>query len=303
MSDKIDFSKLDLGDNSLLSLDELFPEYAQGSESFPSGQVYQTSNKNIDLSDFEEIETTINDQLSGSNFWDADVSDPFSNIQNKNNLKDLDNVPENVDYDFLKDNPEMSWLTNAIDQDNGENEKDQDYWTNRFNQLNFPGMDLMAVSYFGSFTYDLLEQHILLRRCVRDFVRLLSYNYVNDLRSAGVSEEGIFYMKKGKIPENYTVHLKYPLEYGGAIDFNNMVFIQEKPFHEMIHTYIDEQILSKDGVSYPPLLYVPVPVGKIYVPFGMFTGSGGKNKQDRSVYAGFSQAAFDKIALKAMPGR
>jgi hypothetical protein len=28
-----------------------------------------------------------------------------------------------------------------------------------------------------------------------------------DLRAAGISEEAIFCMKKGKIPENHTVHL------------------------------------------------------------------------------------------------
>lgn len=300
MSDKIDFSKLELGDNSLISLEELFPEYAQGSESFPSGQAYQSSENNLD---FKELETTLDNQLADSNFWNSDYVDPFLSIQNRSASEKSNGATLDSDFDFLNDNPELSWLKNAPQYESLEPEKNQDYWTNRFNELNFPGMDLMAVSYFGSFTYDLLEQHLLLRRCVRDFVRLLSYNYVNDLRSAGVSEEGIFYMKKGKIPENYTVHLKYPLEYGGAIEFNNMVFIQEKPFHDMIHLYIDEQILSKNGVSYPPLLYVPVPVGKIYVPFGVFTGSGGKNKQDRSVYAGFSQAAFDKIALKAMPGR
>lgn len=299
MSDKIDFSKFDNKDGSLISLEELFPEYARGGENFPSGQAYQATEKELD---FKEIETTLDDQLANSDFWNMEYSDPFANIH-KRNLSEHAEEKNETDLDFLKDDPELSWLKNAPQHENLEPEKNQEYWTNRFNELNFPGMDLMAVSYFGSFTYDLLEQHLLLRRCVRDFVRLLSYNYVNDLRSAGVSEEGIFYMKKGKIPENYTVHLKYPLEYGGAIEFNNMVFIQEKPFHDMIHMYLDEQILSNNGVSYPPLLYVPVPVGKIYVPFGVFTGSGGKNKQDRSVYAGFSQAAFDKIALKAMPGR
>lgn len=182
-------------------------------------------------------------------------------------------------------------------------EKNQTYWENLFNETNFPGMDLMAVSYFGSYTYDLMEQHMQFKRAIRDFVRLLSYSYVMDLRSAGISEEGIFYMKKGKLPENYTVHLKYPLEYGGTIDFNNMVLIQDKPFHDMIHGYIDQQIVTPHGVSYPQLLYVPVPVGKVYIPFALFTGSGGKNKQDRSVYAGFSKAAFEKIALKSMPGR
>lgn len=194
-------------------------------------------------------------------------------------------------------------LPNPLAEPIVKQERNQAYWERLFNEMNFPGMDLMAVSYFGSYTYDLMEQHVQLRRVIRDFVRLLSYNYVMELRSAGISEEGIFYMKKGKIPENYTVHLKYPLEYGGAIDFNNMVLIQDKPFHDMIHSYIDQQIMGAQGLVYPSLLYVPVPVGKVYVPFALFTGSGGKNKQDRSVYAGFSKAAFEKIALKSMPGR
>lgn len=182
-------------------------------------------------------------------------------------------------------------------------EKGQDYWVNLFNEMNFPGMDLMAASYFASFNFDLMEQHQFLKRKTRDFVRLLAYNYPMDLRAAGISEEGIFYMKKGKLPENYTVHLKYPLEYGGSIDFSNMVLLQDKPFHEMIHTYIEKQLITEKGIEYPPLLYIPIPVGKVYIPFSLFTGSGGKNKQDRSVYAGFSKAAFDKIALKSMPGR
>ena len=161
----------------------------------------------------------------------------------------------------------------------------------------------MAVTYFSSSLHNPIDTHLKMRRLTRDFVRLLSYNYIMDLRSAGLSEEAIFYMKKGKIPENYTVHLKYPLEYGGSLDFNNMVLIQDKPFHDMIHSYIDQQLMSPNGIEYPSLLYVPVPVGKVYVPFSLFTGSGGKNKQDRSVYAGYSSAALNKIALKSMPGR
>lgn len=234
----------------------------------------------------------------------SDLSLQTASHQTADKLTGISGVSE---YDETA--AENAWLERALAESDDllreahQSEKGQDYWAMRFNQLNFPGMDLMAVTYFGSFTYDLLEQHLLLKRVTRDFVRLLSYNYTMDLRSAGVSEEGIFYMKKGKIPENYTVHLKYPLEYGGAIDFNNMVFMQDKPFHDIIHRYLDEQMVTPAGIAYPTLLYVPTPVGKIYVPFGLFTGSGGKNKQDRSVYAGFSKAAFDKIALKAMPGR
>lgn len=338
MTDNLDFSQLANEDDSLISWEELFPEYAIGGETFKSGQITQNTpkpkqqeqNKPNKLSD-----KSLTMSVSGHETSQPTTQQSSENlsIQGNNNIEVL-TMPELPDIPSLMDDlitvlPEetakaevsptpspsqqMDFSQDWIDKALAESEqmmsgtshtpKDQDFWANRFNQLNFPGMDLMAVSYFGSFTYDMLEQHMLLKRVTRDFVRLLSYNYPMDLRAAGVSEEGIFYMKKGKIPENFTVHLKYPPEYGGTIDFNNMVFMQDKPFHDMIHSYLDEQLLTPNGISYPPLLYVPTPVGKIYVPFGMFTGSGGKNKQDRSVYAGFSKAAFEKIALKAMPGR
>lgn len=181
-------------------------------------------------------------------------------------------------------------------------EEGQGYWENLFNQMNFPGMDLMAVPYFPQ-QMDMCEVHTRFRRLTRDFVRLLSYHYTNDLRSAGVSEEGLFYMKKGKLPENFTVHLKYPLDYAGSLTFDNLVLIQATPFHELIHLYLDRQLIGAEGLLTPSRLYVPVPVGKVYVPFGMFTGSGGKNKQDRSISAGFSAAELREIALRNMPGR
>lgn len=335
MTDKIDFSQLANEDDSLISWEELFPEYAIGGETFTSGknaQAIPQAKSETQKAESASTRATISPkQQAPSSQSFTESSPPVS--PNKKSMEFLE-VPELPDIPSFTDDVitvlpeeqakgdipsfqspsshsgfENDWIDKALTESDqiiaeaSQSSKNQDFWAARFNQLNFPGMDLMAVSYFGSFTYDMLEQHMLLKRVTRDFVRLLSYNYTMDLRAAGVSEEGIFYMKKGKIPENFTVHLKYPPEYGGTIDFNNLVFMQDKPFHDMIHSYLDEQILTPTGVSYPPLLYVPTPVGKIYVPFGMFTGSGGKNKQDRSVYAGFSKAAFDKIALKAMPGR
>ena len=184
-----------------------------------------------------------------------------------------------------------------------DEQQPQEYWEKLFNNMNFPGMDLMAVTYFNLSMDDVLEQRKILRKTIQDFLKLIGYNNTNDLRSAGVSEEGIFYIRKGKLPENYTVHLKYPLEYGGRIDFNNMVFIQNRPFHELIHTYIDKQLIGPNGSLRPRQLYVPVPLGKIYVPFGGITGSGGKNKQDRSALAGYTQSALTELALRKMPGR
>lgn len=198
-----------------------------------------------------------------------------------------------------------SLKTNLSDLKLPENPEDrnQAFWESVFNETNFPGMDLMEVHYFGLEPETQLESYKLFRRISKDFIRYLGYHYVMDLRAAGISEEGIFYIKKGILPENYTVHLKYPLHYGGSIDFNNMVLMQSHPFHDLIHTYVAKQILTDTGVSFPEKLYVPTPVGRIYIPLTSFTGSGGKGKHDRSVYAGFSQSAFKEIAIKNMPGR
>jgi len=186
-----------------------------------------------------------------------------------------------------------------------ENKEDrnQAFWEMVFNETNFPGMDLMEVHYFGLNAETQLENYKLFRRISKDFIRYLGYHYIMDLRAAGISEEGIFYIKKGILPENFTVHLKYPIPYGGIIDFNNMVLMQNHPFHDLIHAYIEKQILTENGIEFPEKLYVPTPVGRVYIPLTSFTGSGGKGKHDRSVYAGFSQSAFKEIAIKNMPGR
>ncbi len=182
-------------------------------------------------------------------------------------------------------------------------EQGQDYWESLFQEMNFPGMDLMAVPYLPQAGMNTSDRHKIFTRLSRDFVRFLSYHFANNLRSAGVTEEGLFYMKRGQIPERFSVHLKYPLDYGGRLDFDNLVFIQNDPFHELIHLYINRQIIGPEGLLTPAQLYVPTPPGKIYVPTDLFSGSGGKNKQDRSVVAGYSEEALRTIAQKAMPGR
>lgn len=179
----------------------------------------------------------------------------------------------------------------------------QDYWENLFQEMNFPGMDLMAIPYFPNTELTASEQYKMFTRLSRDFVRFLSYHFANNLRSAGVTEEGLFYMKRGQIPERFSVHIKYPLNYGGRLEFDNLVFIQNDPFHELIHDYINRQLIGPSGILTPAQLYVPTPTGKVYVPTDLFSGSGGKNKQDRSVVAGYSEDALRTIAQKAMPGR
>ncbi|MDD4519843.1 MAG: hypothetical protein PHI50_03035 [Alphaproteobacteria bacterium] len=176
-------------------------------------------------------------------------------------------------------------------------------WIEKFNQMYFPGMDLIQVRLKTLKGFDSLSFKKVYQKKRREFLFYLAENYKNDLRSAGIDEESILLLSKGIINENHQIHLKIPPYYGGTIDFSNMILIQTHPYHEEIHTFINEQIAPFETSYLPDLLYLPYPRGKVFVPPSLYTGSGGKGKHDRSAFAGYSLDAYKKISIKTMPGR
>ncbi len=82
------------------------------------------------------------------------------------------------------------------------------------------------------------------------------------------------------------------------MSLDNLVLIQCHPFHELIHDYLNKQTLSAAGIGHPQTLYIPIPLGKVYIPNGEMTGSGGKKKSDRSATAGLTSANLQQIAIK-----
>lgn len=184
-----------------------------------------------------------------------------------------------------------------------EMREDLKFWEAKFQEMNFPGMDLVEATAYPIPMSDKIERKKQYKRVKRDFLKYVAYNFVNDLRNAGLDEDSIFYFKKGIMPENFNVHLKVPFDYTGSVDFSNMVLIQNRPYHEDIHRFMDMQMDGMPVGTLPEKLYIPVPTGKVYIPLTMYTGSGGKGKHDRSVYAGYSESAFKRLAQKTMMGR
>lgn len=180
--------------------------------------------------------------------------------------------------------------------------EDLGFWEAKFQEMNFPGMDLVEATAYPLTLLEKVNRKKQYLRVKRDFLKYLSYHFINDLREAGLDEDSIFYFKKGIMPENFNVHLKVPFDYTGAADFSNMVLIQNRPYHEDIHRYMDMQMADMPTGTIPQKLYIPVPTGKVYIPLTMYTGSGGKGKHDRSVFAGYSESAFSKLAQKTMRG-
>ncbi len=180
--------------------------------------------------------------------------------------------------------------------------KDVNFWIDRFNQMYFPGMDLIEATVHNPLSHSSEEKDLYVQTR-REFLQYLYFDYKNDLRSAGFDEESILILKKGWITENYQIHMKIPAEYGGKIEFDNLILIQSIPYHRDIHLYLNEQTAMLPQGTLPSKLYIPLPKGKVFIPPSNFTGSGGKGKHDRSVFAGYSAEAFKRISIKTMPGR
>ncbi len=181
--------------------------------------------------------------------------------------------------------------------------EDLTFWEAKFQKMNFPSMDLVEATAYPLTLLEKVNRKKQYKRVKNDFLKYLSYHFINDLREAGLTEDDIFYLKKGILPENYNIHLKIPFDYTGAVNFSNMVLIQNLPYHEDIHRFMDMQMENMPNAMIPEKLYIPVPTGSVYIPLSMYSGSGGKGKHDRSVFAGYSESAFKKLAQKTMRGR
>lgn len=175
-------------------------------------------------------------------------------------------------------------------------------WEWQFSQMDLPNMDLVETDFVMLDPKWMGELRKAFKRTRRDFLKYVGYHHVNELIAAGMDEEAIKTVKKGKAPENFNIHLRVPFEYGGTNNFSNLCLIQTHPYHADIHKFIDMQTLQAPGMK-PMKLYIPTPKGKVYFTGDIEISSGGTTRHDRSVYAGFLESVFEIINQKSMPGR
>ena len=184
----------------------------------------------------------------------------------------------------------------------GNPDTDRSLWEWQFSQMNLPNMELIEVNYVMLDANWLSELRKAFKRTRRDFLKYVGYHHVNELIAAGMDEEDIKLVKKGKAPENFNIHVRVPFDYGGTNSFSNLVLIQTHPYHNEIHRFIDMQTLIQPNLK-PMKLFLPSPKGKVYTPGEVEISSGGTSRHDRSVYAGFLESTFEMIAQRSMMGR
>ena len=190
----------------------------------------------------------------------------------------------------------------AMPGQGGNAPEDRALWEWQFKQTGLVNMDLIEADYVPLDPNWLSELRKAFKRTRRDFLKYVGYHHVNELMAAGMNEEAVKLVKKGKAPENFNIHIRIPFDYGGTNNFNNLVLIQTHPYHTEIHRFIDMQTLSQPNLK-PRKLYLPAPKGKVYFPGEIELSGGGTSRHDRSVYAGFLESTFEMIQQRSVLGR
>ena len=94
------------------------------------------------------------------------------------------------------------------------------------------------------------------------FLKDLGQN-VEYLRNAGFLETDILKIQNGRVPDGWQVHHKLPLDDSGTNSFDNLVLIQNEPYHKVITNY-QNSIAKQMKIGDARTVQWPIPNGNIY---------------------------------------
>lgn len=86
---------------------------------------------------------------------------------------------------------------------------------------------------------------------------------VEYLRNAEFSETDILKIQNGRVPDGWQVHHKLPLDDSGTNSFDNLVLIQNEPYHKVITNY-QNSVAKKMEIGEIQAVQWPIPNGNIY---------------------------------------
>ncbi len=100
-----------------------------------------------------------------------------------------------------------------------------------------------------------------------DFLKYLGTDSerISDLKRAGFSDSEIADIAEGNVPDGWQVHHKLPLDDGGDNSFDNLVLIENDPYHKVI-TNAQRSLTSGLQVGQSKTIDFPVPDGYVYPP-------------------------------------
>ena len=94
------------------------------------------------------------------------------------------------------------------------------------------------------------------------FLKRLAYTNEYSCKTIGLNFQDINLLKQGISPENFSVHIKIPFDFGGLATLNNLSLIRTHPTHENLHKIIDLQ-LNNNFLKEQKMLFIPIFEGNI----------------------------------------
>lgn len=127
------------------------------------------------------------------------------------------------------------------------------------------------------------------KKLCREFVLSLT-DSVEELAFMNLTQDEFMALITGsRVPQNLSIRFRVPLQWGGKLELDNLFMCWTFPYSQKI----DQFILEQKGA---PIIWLPAPAKKIYVPaHNASGGDGGNATEDR-----LSQMAAQIVAARGM---
>lgn len=98
------------------------------------------------------------------------------------------------------------------------------------------------------------------------FLKFLAITQKEQLNKAGFSNKEIQQMAAGKTPNGWNTHHKQSIYAGGTNDFDNLILIRRRPYHDMLHYHLINPQLQGMQEGETRKVNLPIPEENVYVP-------------------------------------
>jgi len=198
---------------------------------------------------------------------DSNIRDVLTNEENAGlqNLSDQGvDAFSNHDHGTVPDDTAPRQAQKAVFEENYEGGLNASFtWKLRGKDVTLTDVKVQEISYVKRNSTELKSLRGEFNKTTRRaFLEDLGNN-AEYLRNAGFSETDIIKIQNGRVPNGWQVHHKLPLDDSGTNSFDNLILIQNEPYHKAITNY-QNSIARQMKIGEVQAVQWPMPNGNIY---------------------------------------
>lgn len=166
-------------------------------------------------------------------------------------------------YTDLLNTPVPEPKVSQTDEDTPAPSRMQNILRDKISCCGLRNIELRECTYHPQTWAEMAKDFAEYQRVRKTFLKLMAYSRADECRSLGFDDEDMELLKHKRSPENYNVHIKIPLDFGGRLCFENLCLIKSHPIHDNLHRLIEMQIGNGFLQKYK-IIYIPWFEGNVY---------------------------------------